>query len=77
MRFAFTNQGPNGQSIVSLKSSLVVKMLTVPVSTISNSQIFLLKKVSVANANAKATHIFSAKNNSVYAVFNDLSFNLN
>ena len=31
------------QSIVSLRSSLVVKMLTVLVSTTSNSQIFLLK----------------------------------
>ena len=32
------------QSIVSLTSSLVVKMLSVLVSTISNSQEFLLKK---------------------------------
>ena len=32
------------QSIVSLMSSLVVKMLTVLVSTMSNSQILLLKK---------------------------------
>ena len=32
------------QSIVSLTNSLVVKMLTVLVSTISNSQVFLLKK---------------------------------
>ena len=32
------------QSIVSLTSSLVVKMLTVLVSTISNSQVFLLQK---------------------------------
>ena len=29
----------------------------------------------VAFANAKATHIFSAKNISVYAIFNDQSFN--
>ena len=44
------------QSIVSLTSSLMVKMLTVLVSAIhvSNSQVFLLK-------NAKATHFFSAK----------------
>ena len=33
------------QSIVSLRSSLVVKMLTVLVSKTSNSQIFLLKKM--------------------------------
>ena len=32
------------QSIVCLMSWLVVKMLTVLVSTISNSQVFLLKK---------------------------------
>ena len=39
------DQGPVVQSIVSLTSSLVVKMITVPVSTISNSQVFLLKKM--------------------------------
>ena len=50
-------QGPVVQSFITLTSSLVLKMLSVPVSTISNSQVFLLKK----NANAKATHIFSAK----------------
>ena len=38
------SQGPVVQSIVSLMSSLVVKMLTVLVRTISNSQLFLLKK---------------------------------
>ena len=47
------------KSIVSLTSSLVVKMLTVLVSIISNSQVFLLKKW-VAFANANATHIFSS-----------------
>ena len=36
--------GPVVQSIVSLMSWLVVKMLTVLVSTISNSQVFLLQK---------------------------------
>ena len=40
------NQGPVVQSIVSLTSSLVVKMLTVLVRKISNSQLFLLKNVS-------------------------------
>ena len=45
-------QGPVVQSVVSLTGLLVVKMLTVLVSTISNSQVFL---------NAKATHILSAK----------------
>ena len=38
------NQGPIVQNIVSLTSSLVVKMLTVLVSKIPNSQVFLLKK---------------------------------
>ena len=37
--------GPVVQSIVSLTSSLVVKMLTVLVSTIFKSQLFLLKKM--------------------------------
>ena len=37
-------QVPVVQSIDSLMSSLVVRMLTVLVSTISNSQVFLLKK---------------------------------
>ena len=40
----YVHLGPVVQSIVSLTSSLVVKMLTVLVSTISNSQLFLLKK---------------------------------
>ena len=50
--------GPVFQSILSLKSSLVVITLTVLVSTISKSKVFLLKKKC---ANAKVTHIFSAK----------------
>ena len=53
-------QGPVVQSLVSLTSSLVVKMLTVLVSTICNSQVryFCWKKMWVAFANAKATHFF-------------------
>ena len=35
------NQGPVVQSIVSLTSSLVVKILTALVSTVSKSQLFL------------------------------------
>ena len=38
------NQDPIVQSVVSLTSSLVVKMLIVLVSTISYSQVFWLKK---------------------------------
>ena len=62
-------QGPVVQSIVSLTSSLVVKMLTVLVNVISNSHVFLLKKKMLV----KATHIFS-DNISVYTIFNDQSF---
>ena len=43
-RKATESQGPVIQRFVSLTSSLRVKMLTVLVSTISNSQAFLLKK---------------------------------
>ena len=57
------------QSIVSLTSSLVVKMLTVLVSIIFNSQLFLLKKCK------SSSHFFFSKNNSLYAIFNGHSFN--
>ena len=55
------HQGPVVQSVVSLTSSLVVKMLTVLVNTISNRQVFFAEKMWVAFADAKATHIFSTK----------------
>ena len=61
-------QGPVVQSVVSLTSLFVVKILTVLVSTISNSQVFLLKKCK------SYSHLFS-KNISIYAIFNDQSFN--
>ena len=69
-----TAQGPVVQSIVSLTSSLVVKMLTVLVSTISNSQVFLLKKCEKLLQMQKLLTFFS-KNISVFAIFNDQSFN--
>ena len=53
----FLNQCPVVQSIVSLTSSLVVKMLTVLVRIISDSQVVLLKNISI------------------YAMFNNQSFN--
>ena len=40
-------QGPVVQSIVRLTSLLVVKMLTILVGTISNSQVCLLKKCEI------------------------------
>ena len=58
------HQGPVVQSTVSLTSSLVVKMLTV-LSTVSNSQVFLLKK------KCKSYSHFFSKNIRVYAIFND------
>ena len=48
-------------------------MLTVLVSTISNSQVFLLKKCEQL-LQMLLTFFFS-KNISVYAIFNDQSFN--
>ena len=68
------DQGPVVQSLVSLMSLLVVKMLTVLVSTISNSQVFLLKKVSSFCKWKSYSHFFS-KNISIYAILNDQSFN--
>ena len=47
----------------------MVKILTVLVSTISNSQVFLLKK------NLSSFLVFFSKNISVYPIFNDQSFN--
>ena len=63
---SFEQLGPVVLNIISLTSSLVVKVLTVLVSTISNSQVFLLK-LSYSR--------FFSKNISVYAIFNDQSFN--
>ena len=60
------NQGLVVQSIVSLTSSYIVKKLTVLVSTVSNSQAFLLKK--------NVSSIFFSKNINVYVIFNDQSF---
>ena len=52
----------------------MVKMLTVLVSTISNSQVFFLKKSEYLLQIKSYSHFFS-KNISVYAIFNDQSFN--
>ena len=50
-------------------------MLTDLVSTISNSQIFLLKKNVSSFCKCKSYSHFFSKNISVYAIFNDQSFN--
>ena len=53
----------------------MVKMLTVLVTTISNLQVFLLKKNLCSFCKCKSyTHFFS-KNISVYAIFNYQNFN--
>ena len=65
--------GPIVQSIVSLMSLLVVKMLTALVSTVSNSVIFAEKNVS--SCKCKSYSHFFSKNISIYAIFNDQSFN--
>ena len=52
----------------------MVKLLIVLVSTISNSQVFLLKNVSSFCKCKSYSHFFS-KNISKYAIFNDQSFN--
>ena len=48
-------------------NSLVVKILTVLVISISDSQLFFAEK--------NLSSYFFGKNISVYAIFNDLSFN--
>ena len=53
----------------------MVKMLTVLVSTISNSQVFLKKNVSSFCKCKKHSHFFS-KTTSGYAIFNDQRFNI-
>ena len=69
------DQGPVVQSIVSLTSSLVVKMLTVLVSTISNSQVFFAEKNVSSFCNCKSYSHFLIKNIRLHAIFNDQSFN--
>ena len=48
------------------------KMLTVLVSAIFNSQVFLLKKKNVSSfCKCKSYSYFFSKNISIYAIFND------
>ena len=63
-------QGPVVQSIISLTSSLVVKLLTVLVSKIPSTQAFSLKKCEM-----QKLLTFFQQNIRVYAIFNDQSFN--
>ena len=52
----------------------MVKVLTVLLITISNSQVFLLKKLS-SFCKCKSYSYFFSKNISIYAIFYDQSFN--
>ena len=63
--FTPENQGPVVQSDVSLTNSLVVKMLTVLVSTISNSQLFFCWKNVSSFCKCKSYSHFFSKNVSV------------
>ena len=59
--------GPVVQSVVSLTSSLRVIWLTVLADSIHNILIFFAEKNVCSFCIAKATHIFSAKNFSIFA----------
>ena len=50
-------------------------MLTVLIRTISNSQVFLMKKMRVAFYKCKSYLHFFSKNISLHAIFNDQNFN--
>ena len=50
----------------------MVKMLTVLVNAVSNSQAFLLKKIVSSFCKS---HFFFSKNISMYAIINNQSFN--
>ena len=58
------------RTVEPLTNLLMVKLLTVVAKVFSNTLIFFCK-----NVNAKATHIFSVKNISVFAIFQDRNFN--
>ena len=53
----------------------MVKMLTFLVNTTSNLQVFLLKKIIALNLQMQKLLTFLSKNITVYAIFNDQSFN--
>ena len=61
------NLGPVVQSVVSLTSSLRVISLTVLADSMYNILIFFAEKNVSSFCTAKATHIFSAKNFSIFA----------
>ena len=67
--------GPVVQSIISLKSLLVVKILTFLVSTMSNTQVFFAEKNVSSFCKCKSYSHFFSKNISIYATFNDQNFN--
>ena len=62
-------QGPVVQRAVSLMSSLRVISLTVLADSIYNILTFFAEKNVSSFCTAKATHIFSAKNFSIFAYY--------
>ena len=64
---AVIDQGPVVQSILSLTSSLMGKMLTVLVSILSNSKVFCRKKNN-RFCNCKSYSYFVSKNISIYTI---------
>ena len=64
---ALIHLGPVVQSVVSLTSSLRVISLTVLTDSIYNILIVFAEKNVSSFCTAKATHIFSAKNFSIFA----------
>ena len=74
-KYDMHNLGPVVQSIVSLTSLLMTNQLAVLAKVFSNTMIFLLQNVS-SFCNAKATHIYAAKNIKVFAIFQDRNFNI-
>ena len=52
----------------------MVKMLTVVASTISNSQVFLLKKNVSTHCKCKSYSQFFSKNSNIYSIFIDQRF---
>ena len=53
----------------------MINSLTVVAKVFSNTLIFFCKNVS-SFCNAKSTHIFSAKNINIIAIFQDRNFNI-
>ena len=70
------DQGPVVHSIVSLTSLLMTNLLAVVAKVFSSKLYFFCCKNVSSFCIAKATHIFSAKNINVFAIFQDRNFDI-